>query len=221
MGNDVMALRRRFMAARPSGGLLPAAYQQVEWIASDGTAFIKSGYTPSINISRVTWRYELTGTYTGDEMMFGYTRSAITDTRISVELYDRSRWYNNIGQSAFSNVLKNCGTNLNTIYDGDMTLETLTIDGNSVNITGTRSNIGGDREVYIFAWNHTNGTAQYINQYVRLYRITIYESGAPAADFVPCYRKSDNEIGMYDIVSQTFHGNAAASGTLSKGNDIA
>ena len=208
-------------ATRPSGGLLPAAYQQVEWIASDGTAFIKSGYTPSTNVSRVTWRYEITDIYTGDRMMLGYQRNIQTESRLTIELYSRQRWYCNLGQSIFSSVLAGKGIALGTVFDGDMTQETLTIDGNSVNKTGTRANIGDDREVYIFAWNNTDGTAQYINPYVRLYRITIYESGAPAADFVPCYRKSDNEIGMYDIVSQTFHGNAAASGSLSKGNDIA
>ncbi len=37
--------------------------------------------------------------------------------------------------------------------------------------------------------------------------------------FIPCYRKSDNVIGMYDIVNQKFYTNAG-SGTFTKGSDI-
>lgn len=36
---------------------------------------------------------------------------------------------------------------------------------------------------------------------------------------IPCYRKSDNVIGMYDLVSKTFIINSG-SGTLEKGDDI-
>ncbi len=38
-------------------------------------------------------------------------------------------------------------------------------------------------------------------------------------DLVPCYRKSDNEIGMYDLVSNTFYINAG-TGTFIKGPDV-
>lgn len=38
-------------------------------------------------------------------------------------------------------------------------------------------------------------------------------------EFIPCYRKSDGEIGMYDTVSQTFYTNQG-TGTFLKGNDV-
>ena len=38
-------------------------------------------------------------------------------------------------------------------------------------------------------------------------------------DLVPCYRKSDNEIGMYDLVYDTFYTNQG-SGTFTKGSDV-
>lgn len=43
--------------------------------------------------------------------------------------------------------------------------------------------------------------------------------GAKEAEFVPCYRKSDGEIGMYDTVSKTFYTNAG-TGTFLKGADV-
>lgn len=36
---------------------------------------------------------------------------------------------------------------------------------------------------------------------------------------IPCYRKADNVIGMYDTVSQTFLINAG-TGTFTKGSDV-
>ena len=38
-------------------------------------------------------------------------------------------------------------------------------------------------------------------------------------DMIPCYRKSDNVIGMFDKVSQTFFTNAG-TGTFTKGNNV-
>lgn len=38
-------------------------------------------------------------------------------------------------------------------------------------------------------------------------------------DFVPCYRKADGAIGVYDIVGNTFHTNSG-TGALVKGNDV-
>lgn len=38
-------------------------------------------------------------------------------------------------------------------------------------------------------------------------------------NFIPCYRKSDNVIGMYDLITKTFYENAG-TGTFIKGNDI-
>jgi len=44
----------------------------------------------------------------------------------------------------------------------------------------------------------------------------ITESGAEKRHFYPCYRKSDNVIGMYDTVTKAFFVNSG-SGTFTKG----
>lgn len=41
----------------------------------------------------------------------------------------------------------------------------------------------------------------------------------PIRDFVPCYRKSDGEIGMYDLVTNTFFTNQG-TGNFTKGNNV-
>lgn len=38
-------------------------------------------------------------------------------------------------------------------------------------------------------------------------------------EYVPCYRKADGEIGVYDIIANSFHANSG-TGTLVKGNNV-
>ena len=51
----------------------------------------------------------------------------------------------------------------------------------------------------------------------RYYYAQVIQGGVPIIDLVPCYRKSDNKIGMYDLVSQTF---MPVTGTWTKGADV-
>ena len=53
----------------------------------------------------------------------------------------------------------------------------------------------------------------------RLYRLTLYENSITVRDYVPCYRKSDNEVGLYDLVNKTFLTHSG-EGTFSAGPDI-
>ena len=43
--------------------------------------------------------------------------------------------------------------------------------------------------------------------------------GTPIRNFVPCYRKSDNVIGLYDTVEGVFYTNAG-TGSFTKGVDV-
>ena len=54
----------------------------------------------------------------------------------------------------------------------------------------------------------------------KLYYAKIYDSSKVLVrDFVPCYRKSDGEIGLYDRVENKFYTNAG-TGVFLKGNDV-
>lgn len=53
----------------------------------------------------------------------------------------------------------------------------------------------------------------------RLYYFYFNQDGTDVFNMVPCYRKSDNEIGMYDLVSKTFYANAG-TGAFTKGSDV-
>lgn len=67
-------------------------------------------------------------------------------------------------------------------------------------------------KVRIF-WGWSSVTKGKIKSY------TQKRSGQEIINLVPCYRKSDGEIGMYDLVSKTFYTNQG-TGTFTKGEDV-
>ena len=52
-----------------------------------------------------------------------------------------------------------------------------------------------------------------------IYECAIWDNNILLKKFIPCYRKSDDVIGMYDVVNGVFYTNAG-TGTFTKGNDI-
>lgn len=42
-----------------------------------------------------------------------------------------------------------------------------------------------------------------------LYETTITDGNTMMADFVPCYRKADSEVGIYDLIAGEFYGNSS------------
>lgn len=59
-----------------------------------------------------------------------------------------------------------------------------------------------------------------INSFIgKIYSVLLERDGTIVADLVPCYRKADGEIGMYDIVSNTFFTNVG-TGTFARGGNV-
>lgn len=53
----------------------------------------------------------------------------------------------------------------------------------------------------------------------KLYSCKIWDNDVLVRDFVPCYRKSDNEIWLYDMTNKVFYSNAG-TGTFTKWVDM-
>ena len=53
-----------------------------------------------------------------------------------------------------------------------------------------------------------------------IYTLKIYLGTALRRNLIPCYNKQTLEIGMYDLVSGTFYGNASNTGYFTKGQDV-
>lgn len=70
----------------------------------------------------------------------------------------------------------------------------------------------------LFARISNSGTIEENNKSV-IYYTKIWDNNILVRHFIPCYRKSDGVIGMYDLVENKFYTNSG-TGTFIKGNDI-
>ena len=197
------------------GDRLPSEYQEVEYIEADGDQYIDTGMTLSekneaeLKISNITY---------GNTKIFGSRTSATSDnfavistaTSLVCDFYN----YNNNRLTVSTPIAEPI-----TIKTGRNGLQ---INDNTKSIT-TFSSFTTPDNAYIFSGSGTFPAA-YTNAKARLYycKIRLYDTyiyGELVRDFVPCYRKSDNEIGLYDLVTNTFFTNAG-TGSFTKGADV-
>lgn len=193
---------------------LPVEYQQVEYIESTGTQYIDTG----IKTNTTTSRYETKispSLVSGAMCIFGTRNSSSTNqSSMNVFVIDgtfRLDWL----YGAMGNSVKNISSN--TEYTISITRGLATI--NNVNyVSGENTSIDSSYTFYV--GNLNNAGSVYSKGFSgKIYYSKLYNNNILVFDGVPCYRKSDNEIGMYDLVSNTFFTNAG-KGTFTAGAEI-
>ena len=194
---------------------LPSAFQEVEWIGSSRTQYIDSQYIGKYGLSTYA-KIIYTGGLADNVCLLG-ARIDSGQTR----LYLGYRIYNshiNIGyeqeyqsQTAPSNVLHEYKYELLNsvakIYQDNMEILSQSITPNFTT----------NQNMYIFAYSYLGNAAS--NIACKLYSLKIYDNKVLVRDFVPCYRKADNKIGLYDLVNCVFYTNAG-TGRFTKGGNV-
>ena len=192
---------------------LPEGYTQLEYIQCTGTQYIDTG----ININTTTSRYETKinpSLVSGTIGIFGTRNgSSANQSSMNVFIIDgtfRLDWLNGAMGSGVR-------ISSNTEYAISITRGLATI--NNVNYRfGENTSIDSSYTFYVGSFN--NAGSVFSNGFSgKIYYSKLYNNNILVFDGVPCYRKSDNEIGMYDLVSNTFFTNAG-TGTFIKGDNI-
>lgn len=206
-GNVTRILSGATVLWKKTGGL-PSAYQEVEYIESDGSQYIDTGVIGKTGLHIVTEMGYVTPS-TGTAL-FGSR-----DPRFFVTLYPSTTidiGYNNdnsTGVNAESRKIYNID------FDTSTSPARFGIDGSYIT---SNNQVDTNRNIYIFSCNR-NGTAAALSKSIFKSMKITDGNGKLLRNFVPCYRKSDGEIGMYDLVSSTFFTNSG-SGTFIKGADV-
>lgn len=192
---------------------LPDEYQEVEYIESTGTQYIFTGLAIR-TVSSLSTNWSLTFAITefsGDRILCGANDR---DKQIVIRSggFIRGDWTGST-QNAILNKMV-----VDDVYTISQT------DGYMVSATHTHeitTESNKSLPFTLFAKSTTSGTGVETSTIAsaRIYNFTATIDGASIANFIPCYRKSDNEIGMYDTVSRTFYTNAG-TGTFLKGADV-
>lgn len=189
------------------GGRLPSEYQEVEYIQSSWECRIDTWYIGNWTYQKLLYKFNPV-TYTS-----GWDSTAFFGTVPNGQNYltassDGTKFQFWCGDSD----IYLWSMARDTVYEVEDIRDNwnLSVKINWTTYTGT----------YTWSLNSTNQMPLFcflrnINNYIRhatntkLYYFKIYTSANTLVrDLVPCYRKSDNVIGMYDIVNNQFYTNA-------------
>lgn len=185
--------------------LLPKEYTQVDYIQSNGTQYIDTTFIPTNNSKWVLdSQFNETSTqFNGRFENNENPRGQRFDIAIAADGY----FYLNGGNNTKTIV---ADTNRHT-FVLDMKNGIASIDDSNFDLSMQTFN--GQRPAYLFA-RRANTIEYYCNE--KIYNCKFYENDVLVMDLIPCYRNSDNEVGMYDLVNNVFYINKG-TGTFTYG----
>ena len=215
---DMMAIRRRVMLVNLKKSRLPEEYQEVEYIASSGTQYIDTGYVPSLS--------------TKTRVIASFPDNSVTCMCGAVSSstgYDIAGWGSSAAKwfmRAFTSSTVRTTAAKNAwgyssgfhVFETDAANHYMSVDGIGETRTAQPASNFSIR-IYLFARRNNNGNLEYAGNGCVIKEAIFTESDAEVRHFIPCYRKSDSEIGMYDLVGKQFYANSG-TGVFSKGNDV-
>ena len=189
---------------------LDDAYEELEYLEGTGTQYILTDIYPNVN-NKIEADIYL-NSYSGETSFIG-TRASSTGLAFE-SLYSSGVPYLYIssnliggGNSAYNQKIhyeasfSNSGSSLKTSSNGEY--------NSSVRYSGPAST-----PYMIYAYN-ANGTPNFYFR-GRIYDLKIYDDNVLTHHFIPSRRKSDNVLGLRDIITGTFYTNSG-SGTFVAG----
>ena len=207
-----MLRRRELIASRKVR--LPTEYQEVAYLESSGSQRISFGFT-----AREVGRWELTVKFldiTSNQMNGCFYND--TKTAIDIGIYNGKFFMRN---GAVNTVTKTADTEKHVFVVDQLTKQCL-IDGE---IVSTSYSTLGENYAYpqLFARNEQNSIYYKMTFlcYEKLYEsIVIDVNGIKVSHRIPCYRKTDQKPGLYDIVTNVFHINKMSGSDFTVGPDV-
>lgn len=174
---------------------LPSEYQEVNYIESYGTEYIDSG-TP------LGFDYGFDVKFYNKNRVASSNHGAIFGCDIggTTQNYTLTSWMGKLRWSAWdsgSTQMKQYVVQTCSIHNGIFT----DCDGNERELT--RASADCPYNAYLFG-NNGKGKFGSGGSGCRIYYLKFYYQDELIKDFVPCYRKSDGEVGMYERISKTF-----------------
>lgn len=183
--------------------VLPSGYTELEYIQSSRVQYINTGIMANGNIetemSYCSLAYEVNGG------LFGLPNQT------NLARYYNFCYYNNKYYWGLNNSEANSGTVMYS--DGDHLLDFNGKTNYSVVLDGTTIGSGtmptGENNIYLFTRGF-NTPASGVS--IKLYYANLYNKtqNAYVRKYLPCKRDPDSEVGLYDLISNSFFANDAS-----------
>ena len=198
---------------------LPSAYQEVEYIESSGTQRIDTGIRPDdttywlvckINLTSISWDWTVANLWWPDINHYRYGINWLRDMWQPANIMTESPSESYI---TWATTWTDYEVSFN--YNSDRSL--------IVNWSTLKSWLTTWSYTYgvnwnIFTWAYWNWSYGRYGSF-KLYSFQIYKGTTLLRDFVPCYRKNDSVIWLYDLVWGLFYTNAG-TWTFTKWLDV-
>ena len=196
-------LRRRAMIAAGGGSptppqpqpILPAGYTELAYVATNSNAYIDTGVAGATDLEITTKFY--VGSYIQYASIYG-------------NYIDATYNYNRVILGSETSLLVGGGLNqsqsvsgfsLNAVHTLVVNSTTAILDGNSTSITAA-SKTANTKNICL--GNRAADDPVERNIGLRIYSFGIKKDGTTVLNLIPAMRDSDDAVGFYDLVSDTF-----------------
>ena len=185
---------------------LPSGYTEISFIKGTGTQWIDTGLKIA-DVDRVEGEFSFSEFSTGNKNFYVFGARNTNNTAVGFAVYNYSH-----GGFTFYPLEWEIGTSISkdvkvkyssTIKNGSQ--EFYVNDTEIYSNTKSLSNLRGDNTYGIFCLNGT--TPDYFAE-GSFYPHICYKGNNKVGEFIPAINDTTSEIGVYDLVSNTFLGNA-------------
>lgn len=207
-------------------------YQRVEYIRNSGkTQYIDVGVKANSDTRMLVDIYLFAPDFHGTDQVAGYFGSSGLAIRYNAYTAVGSsyflRGYRTGSSRTFADIYFTGSSNITTLsglYPGRHVFD-FNREGGKIYMDdvlrehSTETFPYTNYNVELFAIPDGDGNEGYWAGECEIYHVQMWQNGVQIRDMYPCYRKSDNVIGMYDLVEQVFYQNKG-TGTFYKGSNV-
>lgn len=200
-----------------NGSVLPEGYTRYDYLQGGNGTYIDLGIIPTCNVLRVRWKGQLLGSTYGGSFM-GCVSG--TTPRAGFRIFSNAN-NGEINLQSYSNLTSAAGGfNVSTVdvtYDNVNATISGTINNINVSQASTTINTTLNKNMLLFAAYVGNSVGAASDQ--KCWELEIEKDGLLVSKLIPCQRVSDSELGMYDVVRNTFLTNQGTD-TFTAGNVV-
>lgn len=205
---------RMLLNKQKRASVLPIEYQRVDYIESTGKQYIDTEYIPTKN-TKVDLELSFNGEYfpsATNTVLFGATEgTTIFQVNRAAAHYMPDYLYTWVDRTYESGAKIYSQNGLNDIFSNKNTLSVQSgffKYANREMAIATKTTEHTTYTLLLFGANTNGVSTPYGACNMRVYSFKIYDNEQLIRDYIPCYRKSDDVAGLYDLVSDVFYTNA-------------
>ena len=202
---------------------MPPEYQQVEYIQSTGNdmaqvPIIDTGYKPNKNTG-LDIVYQSTSPSPSQYLVGSRTASLVIQYGLNGSS-SHDYWSVHLGGQTTQSTMERSKNKFHSVLtptESGMEWKIENLDEGteySTTISGYTVSTSAP-SMYLFAFKSSDNSLAGL----RIFACKIYDNGNIVRDFIPCYRRSDGVIGLYDLANKVFYTKSAGTKDFIKGAD--